>query len=65
MIAISGQKIKITKDLSKPTIPINILVNSSKAKKELMWKPKVSLEEGIKKTIKWFLKNKSKKLKYN
>ena len=65
MVIISGKKIKITHDLLKPTIPINILVNSSKAKKELMWKPKVNLDEGIRSTIKWFLKNKSKNLKNN
>ncbi len=31
--------------------------DTSKAKKELGWEPKVSLEEGIKKTIEWFEEN--------
>ena len=57
MINISKKNIKITHDLSKPTIPINILVNSSKANKELKWKPKISLDNGIIKTIKWLKKN--------
>ena len=57
MIRSSGKKIKIKNDLSKPSIPINILVNSNKAWKELNWKPKITLDEGIKKTIKWMKKN--------
>lgn len=57
MIKSSGKKIKIYHDLSKPSIPINILVNSNKAKKELNWKPKISLDSGIKKTIKWMKEN--------
>ena len=38
-------------------------LNSSKIKKELRWKPKVSLNEGIKKTINWFELNKKKLIK--
>tara|TARA_A100000164_G_scaffold380558_1_gene428504 strand:- start:24391 stop:25341 length:951 start_codon:yes stop_codon:yes gene_type:complete len=57
MIDISDKNIKITHDLSKPTIPINILVNSSKAKRELKWKPKTTLEDGIRKTLEWLKKN--------
>jgi nucleoside-diphosphate-sugar epimerase len=56
IIKISGKNIQINHDLSKPSIPINILVNSSKAFKELKWKPIVNLDEGIKKTIKWLIK---------
>jgi GDP-L-fucose synthase len=57
IIEISGKNIKIVNDLSKPTIPVNILVKSSKALKELNWKPTVNLEKGIKKTIEWLKKN--------
>ena len=32
-------------------------INSSKIRRELNWKPKISFNEGIKKTIKWYLKN--------
>jgi nucleoside-diphosphate-sugar epimerase len=35
--------------------------DSSKAKKLLGWKPKVSIEEGISKLIEWFKKNRLKK----
>ena len=53
MIKFYNRNIKIEHDLTKPTIPVNILVNSSRAKKELGWKPKVNIEKGIQKTIKW------------
>ncbi|MDR1695236.1 MAG: SDR family NAD(P)-dependent oxidoreductase [Endomicrobium sp.] len=33
--------------------------NISEAKKVLGWSPKISLEQGIKKTVDWYLKNKS------
>ena len=43
-------------------------LNSNKIKKELNWKVKTNLEEGIKKTIKWvennFLKLEKQKLFY-
>jgi len=32
-------------------------IDSSKIQKELGWKPKVNFEEGIKKTIDWYIKN--------
>ena len=53
MIKYHGREIKINFDLTKPTIPLNILVDSSKAKRELKWRPKVNIENGIQKTIKW------------
>lgn len=34
-----------------------ISLDSSQAKKELPWEPRVSLEKGIKKTVKWFKDN--------
>lgn len=50
----SGKKIKISYDKSKPTIKTKLWLNCSKAKKELGWFPKVSLDEGIKKTMNWY-----------
>ena len=32
-------------------------IDCEKINKELNWKPKVSFQEGIKKTVKWYLKN--------
>tara|TARA_B100001057_G_C22866207_1_gene956577 strand:- start:4094 stop:5050 length:957 start_codon:yes stop_codon:yes gene_type:complete len=57
IIKFSKKNIFISCDLSQPTIPINILVNSKKAKKEIGWYPKVNIDEGIKETFKWMKKN--------
>lgn len=57
IIEISGKKIKIEYDKSKPTIKFSLSLNIDKAKKVYSWKPKVAIEEGIKKTISWYNKN--------
>ena len=57
IIKFSKKKLLIKHDITKPNIDINILVNISKAKKELHWKPMVSIDLGIKKTISWYKKN--------
>lgn len=50
-------KIKINNDLTKKTLKTNVVLNCQKAKKELGWKVKNSLDDGIKKTINWYKKN--------
>ncbi len=57
IIKISGNKIFATNDLTKKTLKTFVCLNCNKARKELGWYPKVSLENGIKKTIDWYLKN--------
>ena len=57
IILASNKKLKIKHDLTKPNLNINILVDSSKAKKELGWHPKVDIDKGIKKTIEWWKTN--------
>jgi len=57
IIKISNKKLKIKYDLTKPTIPFVLSVNCNIAKKELDWKPKISLDEGIKSTIAWWKEN--------
>ena len=53
IIKIAKKKIEIKHDLSKPHIPTSLSLNSNKAKKEIGWTPKYTLEEGIQKTISW------------
>ena len=48
-------KIKFVKD--RPGHDLRYALNSSKLKKELKWKTKTSLGEGIKKTFKWYFEN--------
>ncbi|QQG40406.1 MAG: NAD-dependent epimerase/dehydratase family protein [Candidatus Levyibacteriota bacterium] len=57
IIEVSGKKIKIEFDISKPTIKFSLSLNLDKAKKVYNWKPKVTIEEGIKKTISWYQQN--------
>lgn len=53
----SGKKIKIEFDISKPTIKFSLSLNLGKAKEVYNWKPKVSLDKGIRKTLAWYTKN--------
>jgi len=53
----SGRNLKIVHDLSMPTIKTSLSLDCRKAKDELGWEPKISLNEGVKKTIEWWLKN--------
>jgi len=53
----SGKNIEMVHDLSKPTIPTSLFLNCNKAKELLGWEVKVDLDEGIKKTLKWYKEN--------
>lgn len=57
IIKFSKKKISIDFDLSKPSIPTFLSLNCNKAKKELNWVHEISVDKGIQKTIKWYLKN--------
>ena len=57
IIKISGKDIKIKFNKSKPSIPFNLYLNCSKAKKDLSWSPKTNIDDGIKSTITWWKKN--------
>ena len=57
IIKISQKKLKIKYDLSKPTIPTYLSVNCDMAKKKFGWKPKIKLDDGIKRTITWWKDN--------
>jgi nucleoside-diphosphate-sugar epimerase len=54
MIAASGKKLSVEYDLARPTIPTSLSLDCTKAKTELGWEPKISLEEGIEKTLAWY-----------
>lgn len=54
IVEVSGKKIKLEFDTSKPTIKFNLAVNTNLARKKYNFRPKTSLEEGIKKTIAWY-----------
>ncbi len=58
IISASGKKIAIAYDTSKPTIPTRLSLDIRRAWKKFGWKPLITLDEGIKKTITWYQKNK-------
>ena len=53
----SGKKLTIKHDLTKPSINTKLALNSKKAYDVLGWKPKVSIDDGIQKTIQWYKEN--------
>jgi GDP-L-fucose synthase len=53
-----GYEPDIKYDLSKPTMIPTRLLDGSRAKAELGWQSKISLQDGIKKTIDWYNNNK-------
>tara|TARA_B100000900_G_scaffold412769_1_gene435226 strand:- start:12 stop:953 length:942 start_codon:yes stop_codon:yes gene_type:complete len=57
VVKISGKDLKINYNKSKPSIPFNMYLNTKKAFKEIGWKPKIDINLGIKKTIKWWEEN--------
>jgi dTDP-glucose 4,6-dehydratase len=48
-------KIKFVKD--RPGHDFRYALNSNKIKKKLKWTPKITFENGIKKTFQWYMKN--------
>lgn len=50
---------------SKPTGALSRALDNSRAEKLLGWKPRFSLEDGLKKTIEWYIKTHKKKGQIN
>ena len=61
IIIISEKKLKIQFDKKMPSINTSLFLNCKLAYKELGWKPIISLDKGIKKTIIWWKQNINKK----
>jgi GDP-L-fucose synthase len=57
IIKTSGKELVVEHDLSQPTIKTSLSLDCSKAEKEINWKPKTSIDDGIIKTIDWWKKN--------
>lgn len=54
IIFYSGKDLKIEYDLSKPSIKTRLCLDTAKAKNNLGWFPRVTLDEGIERTMQWF-----------
>jgi nucleoside-diphosphate-sugar epimerase len=57
IILMSGKKVAIEYDKSKPSIKTSLSLDCTKAKIEFGWNPKVAIDEGIQKTMDWFQAN--------
>lgn len=57
LIEISGKKLALSFDDAKPTIDFNLVLNCDRADKELSWRPKIDLEDGIARTLDWYSQN--------
>jgi nucleoside-diphosphate-sugar epimerase len=54
IVAGSGQKRSLRFDASKPTIKFDLTLDIQRAREAYGWQPKVTLDEGIKKTVAWY-----------
>jgi len=59
-VRISGKNLEIVYDPNGPTIGTKIRTSIDKAKEKFGWEPRVSLDEGIARTIEWYRQNKVK-----
>jgi GDP-L-fucose synthase len=57
IVECSGRDLALEYDTSKPTIKTKLCVDNKRAKDVLGWEPKVSLVEGINKTLQWYKEN--------
>ncbi len=57
IIRLSNKNLKIVNDLTKKSLKNSVFLNCNKAYREIKWRRKISLDQGIKKTLKWYLKN--------
>jgi nucleoside-diphosphate-sugar epimerase len=57
IIRVANRDISLEYDTSKPAINFKLSVNVEKAMKKYQWTPRVPLEEGIRKTLDWYVKN--------
>ena len=57
IVKISNKNVLLEYDKTKPTIPIDLLIDNQKACELFNWSPKFKLEDGLRLTLKWYNKN--------
>lgn len=55
IVELSGKPLKIEHDLEKPSIKTSLFLDCSKALRELGWRRRTTIDNGIKMTIDWWL----------
>jgi len=56
IIAASDKKLRVHYDLSKPSIDTSLCLDTARAQAIFGWTPKVTLEDGIRRTLVWYEK---------
>ena len=56
IMKINEKELTFNFDLSKPDISTTVILDCSKAKLDLGWEPKTSVEDGLRKTCEWYKK---------
>lgn len=54
IVAGSGQELSLRFEPAKPTVKIDLTLDIQKARRAYGWQPKVSLDDGIRKTLAWY-----------
>lgn len=57
VIAASDRPLEIEFDRTKPTIPFRLSLDCARARSELGWAPRTSLDDGLRRTIAWWRAN--------
>ena len=57
IMTINDKDLEFKFDTTKPDIPTTVILNCDKAKSDLGWEPKTSVEDGLRKTSEWYKKN--------
>jgi len=54
IIALAGKDLTVFHDLTKPSIKTSLSLDCDKASKDLGWKPRITLDDGIRRTLAWY-----------
>ena len=54
IIQLSGRKLSVVFDNAAPAAPFHLTLDCARAKSVYGWKPRISLDEGIRKTLEWY-----------
>jgi nucleoside-diphosphate-sugar epimerase len=57
VVKCAGSDLKIVYEANRPTVKTSVTLDCAKAEAELGWKPVVSLESGLRRTIDWWREN--------
>jgi len=57
IIKLSNKSLTLKFDTSKPNIPTVVVLDCEKSEKELGWKPKIGIKEGLSNTLQWYVEN--------